>query len=163
MNKGQLISADFTPSLFLFLGILVGMLVTWDSVVSQIEDVNTRNDMERAALLASDSLVRGTGRPSNWSSSNVVVIGLSDGTPNVLNPDKAAALLTVNYNTSKELLGVPYDFYIELNRTSGSVFTVGGNQTLYGSPPTNATNIIIVKRMIIMSGQTGTLTLKVWS
>lgn len=163
MKKAQIVSADFVPSLFLFLGIFVGVIVSWNTTVNQIEDVNARNAMERAALGASDLLVRHEGNPSNWTFTNVIVPGLSDGPPNVLSESKAYELLFLDYTRAKELLGIPYEFYIEINKTLGTAFVVNGNETVYGLRPSGANSTVVVRRFVMMGGKTGTLEVRVWS
>ena len=162
--KGQIVSADFVPALFIFLGIFLGIIITWDTITSQATDVYAHNDMQRSAIVASDSLIRNAGSPSGWTASNVVVIGLSDGTSNVLSTLSVSRLLDIPYAQSKSLLGIAYDFYIEFNKTSGEAFTVNGTQAVYGvAPPSYANNTVVVRRLFMMNSVPGVMTMRVWS
>ncbi|QQG39339.1 MAG: hypothetical protein HYS81_03035 [Candidatus Aenigmatarchaeota archaeon] len=162
--KGQVISADFVVAFFIFLAIVLGLFLSWNGATDTIGQIYSRNAMQRAGGLAADSLVRSPGEPDDWTAASVTALGLADDAPNVLNADKVSRMLNVPYETSRNMLRMPTDFSLEINRTSGAAFTVNNTQAVYGTQPfANATNIVVVRRLVVMGGIPGVLTMKVWA
>jgi hypothetical protein len=119
--------------------------------------------------LISSHLVTG-GYPLDWYNDvdNVVFVGLTDGSRNVM-PDKVAAIRTMNYAKLKNVLGSDSDFY--------AFFTYQGNPTTidgiagFGKPGVTKDNIMQVEtpedllrfeRLLFYDSKIITLEVYVW-
>lgn len=155
--KGQIVSADFVVAFVVFIGLVIGLMSSWDSLSTSIEEFESRNSMERISMHAADLIVMSQGVPSNWSSSNVESIGLAKHSFNMISRGKLNELLMTDYSRAKSGLGIPFDFYLEFN-TTGLV----SNYTTYGIAPSSASNVMIVRRLYLLDGNEGIMTLRVW-
>lgn len=125
MNKGQIISGDFTISVLLFIFILILILPLWNYVETQVRSTEDRRDMESSLLIMSDVLTKTSGLPNNWNTTNVRSIGLSDKA-GILNRTKVLNLINMDYDSVRNLLGVQtYQMYILLEDVEGYNLTSG--------------------------------------
>jgi hypothetical protein len=78
------------------------------------------------------------GTPDNWNSTNVITIGLMED--NRLSEKKIAALKEINYNDTRSLFRLRYDYLIFLENRTGIV-QMNGSYSI-GKPEINRDNII---------------------
>lgn len=125
MNKGQIVSGDFTISVLIFIFILILILPLWNYVEYHVVSIESRKDMESSLLLMSDVLTKTAGLPNNWNTTNVRSIGLADGI-GILNVTKVSNIIKMDYDTVRNLLGVQtYHLYILFEDIEGYNLTSG--------------------------------------
>ena len=90
----------------------------------------------------------------NSGLSDPVEIGLSKGNHNILDTDKVNAFFNLNYNTTKDVLGIGYDFQVKF---------VNSNRTLGSDPPVTAQDIILIRRFALYNNSIEEVQMKVWS
>lgn len=79
------------------------------------------------------------GMPSNWSTSDVILIGLTNGDYR-LNESKINNFSALSYSTAKDLLSVRNDYYVFFEDRNSTSISPGGVQGV-GKPGVNKTNI----------------------
>jgi len=151
--KAQLWSLDFTGSILIFVISVVIMFFAFNLSVSQIAEQTELTNIEDAALEVTDALIRTGGLPADWNIGNVEVIGLAER-ENVINKSKIFNFISLNYNTSKTLLGIAnYDYYFEIIHLNNSVIRIDGTNLTGGENYTSAKTLIPVERYILFETQ----------
>jgi hypothetical protein len=98
-----------------------------------------------ASLLATTS-----GYPKYWNNTTVKVIGIYDS--GKFNLTKFEELKKINYNSVKTMLGTgPYNIYIVLKNETGNTIEKSGVPYSYGVTIANAEQIVLVKRLGVVS------------
>lgn len=124
-RKGQLLVTDFIISIAVFLAIMLAAMSLWNSVDTQIRDTEQRRDMQEITVYVSDTLVRSTGHPSNWTNETAQVIGLASD-EHVLDVDKVLRLKHMDYDKARSTMRLGnYDFYMWLTDGAGYNLTSG--------------------------------------
>ena len=125
--KGQFNSLDVLLSILFFVLMLVFMVGFWSESVSAAKNTVKKNQMEYAAIAATDLLVKSAGNQSqNWS--QVSMAGFASA-PYELSSSKINSFLGMNYTAKKNLRGISNDFYLTVEDTSGSRLYEEGNAT----------------------------------
>ncbi|MFQ5405548.1 MAG: hypothetical protein ACE5DI_00110 [Candidatus Micrarchaeia archaeon] len=133
-KRGQVFTGDFVLSVFVFLIIVTVAGVFWNNLNDSITASENRKDLEFATLVASESLIRTSGNPFNWSNDNlsaVKSIGLAVNAQNqsadshIINASKAVMLVRLmedNYSFAKNVLGLgAFEFGFSITNKSGQV------------------------------------------
>jgi hypothetical protein len=102
-KKGQLLMTDFMLSIAIFLAILLSTMALWSSVDTQIRDAEGRRDMQAITVYISDTLVRSTGYPANWTNDTVQMIGLASD-EHVIDVEKVFKLKRMDYDQVREMM-----------------------------------------------------------
>jgi hypothetical protein len=163
--KGQIWSADFLLSAVIFFVALAILVFTWNTTTEQISDQTVVADIENTGLFISDSLIRTSGLPADWNSTNVRVIGLVSE-ENVLDNTKLNRFINLSYATSKDLLGTGgHEFYFSLNHINGTPVQneYGQNITAGIYPFQNATLVIPVERYVLYNREIKKLSFALWT
>jgi hypothetical protein len=127
-ERGQFFSPDLIIAFSVFIFGLILFFSASNSIFSQVDLLDERKSSDEVAHAVLNSLVLSSGEPSNWDLfefGDVNAYGLSYS-PNMLDKSKVTKLLEdlngSNYFSIKEKLGFgPYDFYLRLIDSSGSV------------------------------------------
>lgn len=155
---GQVIMLDLFLAALVFLLLASMLFAEFGKIDSKILTEQTLNQMNFAALNASDSLVNGAGIPSNWINdvNNASAIGLKEKKQN-LSEKKWNALKQLNYTTLKELLGIKgFEIRIELLDLKNN-FVDG-----LGLKQDNLNEAVAIERIIKLNGIERRLHVYVW-
>lgn len=134
--RGQLFSSDMIAAVFLFFIMASMILLAWNSAVDKsVQDIQ-RTDMEITATRILDILVKSPGYPADWENKNATVIGLVNY-DRTIDTDKLNAFLGMDYNATKKIFGMPYDYFFRLGNYTKGV---------------NGTESVFVRRMVILNG-----------
>jgi len=112
--------------------VLVVFLVTfWFVSINHVTRGVKENRMGAAALSISDMLVRSPGTPKTWEQdpANAEVMGLATF-PNVLSESKIKQFALMDYNESREPMGLDYDYYFYVESLNGNRLYESGNAGL---------------------------------
>ena len=80
---------------------------------------------------AVSSYLTGMGYPVNWSSSDVIILGLSDSNSRII-PDKLSRLESVDYSNARSLLNTKYEFFIYFTDKNGCIIKFPSGNYGYG-------------------------------
>ncbi len=84
--------------------------------------------MESFAVTFSDNLLKSSGVPYNWNSTNFSTIGLVSS-QNILVPSKVSNFTNMSYDLLKQTFGIDYEFYFYVENLNGSRYYDIGNYT----------------------------------
>lgn len=148
-SKAQLITADFLIAVVILILIIQTSVSLWNRIVNSLRVRETRTEMENLALAISDLLVKSSGLPGDWNSTDVITIGLA-GEDNVLDPGKVSSFTGLDSDTTKELLGIKnFEFLFRLKNTDGGDLIPPHNST--ESIPANA-EVVNIRRLVLYDG-----------
>ena len=117
--KGQLFSSDMIVAVFLFLAAVSAALFAWNSAIDKSVQTMQRQDMEITGTRILDILVKSPGYPIDWENKNATTIGLASY-DRTIDANKLNAFLDMDYNRTKNIFGIPYDYFFRLgNYTKG--------------------------------------------
>jgi hypothetical protein len=91
--------------------------------LSDIQEVIQKELIIDAKTIA--NYLMSEGMPSDWNSSNVILIGLTDGMHR-LDDSKAGNFSEMNYSTAKNLFSVINDYYVFFEDKNGTAVSVNG-------------------------------------
>ena len=131
-RKGQLNSIDFTTAMIVFVVLVVFLVTFWFVSVSHVARGIKENKMGAEAIAVSDMLVKSPGIPPHWevnSTGSTQALGLADSA-NVLNVGKLTEFSQIDYETSKELLGITHEYYFYIEDKWGNRLYETGNATI---------------------------------
>lgn len=111
-------SGDFILSVLIFLIAMSIIIPGFLRVSEGVRADEARRDLELAAIFSSDALVKTTGFPEDWNSTNVVTAGLIDDKK--INLTKVRTLMDMDYSTASRVLGLGgYGFNLTFSDVSG--------------------------------------------
>lgn len=143
-KRGAIFSSDLMAAVVIFIIAFGVIYATWNSILGSTVDVE-RREMELTAMRAAEELVMSPGYPSNWEKDgNAVVIGLVRLNRRI-DSAKLNALLGMDYEMSRERMGIAgYDYMLILNRSG----------VIKSSPSAGAVReIVSVKRVVDYNGE----------
>lgn len=170
--KAQFWSIDVIFGIVIFLTALILLVSTWDSISQQFSlayGYGTGN--MQAQLQSLQQRILFQGYPSNWNLvvnlSNVntwanVSIGLGTGNNGTLSTSKTLELMAMsggNYQDTKSLLGVGYEYYIVISSPYFNNATIGLNPARF-----NATSVQVANRQVVMdNGDPANVRMMIWT
>lgn len=126
-RKGQMLSPDFVLGFVIFSMVLIIGLTLWDVSYRRSVWFYDIELMQDKALYASSRLINTPGVPQDWSITNVVMVGLKDNESLALSRDKILGFRRIEYNRSKDLLGIgSFDYYVNVTDSSGKQLKTEG-------------------------------------
>jgi len=155
-RRGQAWYVDFMIGLIIFMSVLVSYYAFQESF---IDPNGFTNDMISDAKQIASSLIS-EGYPSDWNSTNVERIGITDGSTRI-DPDKLLAFSQLDYNTSRGIFRTSYEYQVVL-KEGGAFITMPNNRTYIGSNSTNASALFKVIRMPLYNNVLTQLEVYVW-
>ena len=170
--KGQFWSIDMIFAIVIFSGAIIMLSVVWLNINNQLSisygfGIGTMQLQLNSLIQRLQSL----GSPPDWNSfvsvnsvstwSNVS-IGLGTGNGTSISTNKLLTFMAMansNYQSTKQLLGVGYDYYITISSQGQYNMSIGSNPIA-----NNATAIQVATVPIILNnGQAGTMRIIVWT
>jgi hypothetical protein len=120
-RKGQINSIDFMIAVLIFAVLLVFLIGFWFLNMAEISTMMERDRLDSAAIAVSDMLVKTPGVPGNWEEdpSSAWAVGLAES-QNVLIGEKVANFTALDYNASKEIMGIDGDYYFYIEDLEGN-------------------------------------------
>jgi hypothetical protein len=151
LGKGQIFTSDFIISVFIFLTVFITANLLWVDLASQIKTDAEKTEMQTLSLTVSDILVKTPGVPTNWTTANVISLGLASD-ENILNKTKILDFLAINYNRTRELLAMPgYNLYIVMKYRNGTIVELDGQLVAHGANISSAAmNIVKSQRVVVV-------------
>ena len=127
--RGFAISADFMLAAFIFFAVFAYSVEAYYQNLGMYNAEEMRKNTEISTLAATDVLLKTHGIPGDWEldAENAKSIGLV-GRPNVINPAKLSALQAMDYNYSKEALGIGVDYYLSVVPLTGQMIMEKGQR-----------------------------------
>jgi hypothetical protein len=175
-SGGQVYSSEILIAFLIFMVSFTLLIGLWDSSTTDILRTEGMKTMETVGIDAAEVLVRTPGIPSNWSSNDVLALGLINEsrvlsaakignfthymstTDNDLCPSSPS-----NYDCNLYMLGIAgYDFYFNISYLNGSTAIAGGAPASVGRRPSNETMMLTVTRTALLDGDVTRLYLTVW-
>ena len=165
-KKSQIWSIEFVIGLIIFISALF-IFYRYSINLSENQE-ETLKDLIIDAKTLSNYLIS-SGLPENWNTSNVILIGLTDGTYR-LNETKVQYFSVMNYSSTKNMLSVINDFYVFFEDRNGSSIIINGISGI-GKPSVNKTNlhatenpsdVIKVFRFVVYNGTIVRMGMYVW-
>jgi hypothetical protein len=151
--KAQLWSLDFVLSAVVFSLALITVLFIWNYTNTETAERIEFKRAEGLVLSISDVLIRTSGVPDDWNTTTVKVLGLASD-ENVLNRTKVERFLSLDYNGSKRILGVPlYDYYFRLADINGGTIFINQTEAVKGVYPADAEIVVPVQRYGLLDGE----------
>lgn len=154
--KGQLFYLDLIASALVFI-VLIALILAANSYAFRSHSADLeRKNFEIDSIKAIQNLLRTPGQPENWEAGNlssIKVLGLSSGNNNILDSGKVDAFLSLDYITTKNLLGLGADFEIKF---------VGSMKSKGSAPPPGIENIIFFRRFAYYNNSVETVEAKFW-
>ncbi|MBN2122329.1 hypothetical protein JW721_04735 [Candidatus Micrarchaeota archaeon] len=120
-RKGQINSIDFMIAVLIFAVILVFLIGFWFLNMAELSEMMGRDRLDSTSIAVSDMLIKTPGVPENWEDgpSDVWAIGLAT-TQNVLSKEKVANFTALDYNESREIMGLDGDYYFYIEDLDGN-------------------------------------------
>jgi hypothetical protein len=177
-SKAQVFSGEFLLAYFIFMTVIILALLLWYNTTRDVSYVESYKLMEEKAVDAAEQLVRTPGIPDDWNATNVLSVGLANGS-RILSAAKIGRFLDLtnassyddlcddpslsNYDCNRHLLGLSgYDFQYNISHLNGSIISVDGKLAVSGKAPINQTRLITIQRTALLDGETVKTTLTVW-
>lgn len=153
--RGFSISADFMLAAFIFFIVFAYSVEAYHQNLRLYNAEEARKNTEISALAATDVLLKTHGIPGDWEldAGNVESVGLV-GRPNVIEPAKLSALQAMDYNYSREALGIGMDYYLSVVPLTGEAVMEKG-QRMEG-------DAVVASRLAIYNGSYVRVTLYVY-
>jgi tRNA(Met) C34 N-acetyltransferase TmcA len=171
MAKAQAWYLDVVMAVFIFTAGIIAYhhynLNTENIDKSKMKEMSFQADTLSTELLSS-------GYPRDWNESSVVKVGLTSNDQHI-SGQKWAQFSSINYNLSKQLLGMTYDFVVFFEGKEGNVTPVGGicgvgssraqftlltNSTCMGPSLPQVSDLLVRERYVFASG--GIIKMKVY-
>ena len=134
--KAQLFSSDMIVAVFLFLAVASAALFAWNSAADKSVQTTQRRDMEITGTRILDILVKSPGYPIDWENKNATTIGLASY-DRTIDANKLNAFLDMDYNRTREIFGIPYNYFFKLGNYTKGV---------------NGTEAVFARRAVIFNG-----------
>lgn len=155
-SKAQLVMSDFLIGVVILIFIIVISAPIWGRTVENIRIKEERSEMENLVLSISDQMVKSPGMPSDWNRTNIKSIGLAEE-DNVLDSMKVSNFTSLGADKTKYLLGIEnYNFIFRLRNTNEIIFVE------YGSLPITASEVVIIRRIVLYENLPTMMEFGVW-
>lgn len=159
-RKGQALASDFTISIALFLFLIVGCAIVWNTTAGKYARFRDNQFMQEKIFSVSDTLVRTPGYPPEWNGANVKLIGLSEGESHMLNKSKLLEFKNVDYSTAKNMWGLGgYEYYAKFTDSDGDLISLDGSALEYGNSSflSGKKDLVPLKRLVLIN-ESGNIT-----
>jgi hypothetical protein len=156
--------------MLIFSIVLAYSLGTYYYYINEYRAVEARKNLEVSALALTDTLLKSPGIPGDWEMgaegeemeeeeagwipTNLQSVGLV-GRPNALEPAKVFALDVMDYNYSKEIMGVGAEYFLSITTVEGITIMRKGVQRANESA-------IAIRRIALYNGSYAWVTIDVY-
>lgn len=129
MNRGFAIATDFFFASMVFMLVLAYSSYTYYYYLGQFKAAEARKETEISSLAITDLMLKSPGNPVEWQDepNGTKAIGLAYE-ENIIDPEKLHALEMMDYNRSKELMGLSTDYYMRVRWVDGTVIMEKGEK-----------------------------------
>ena len=136
-KKSQLGHGDFIVGFVIF---TIGLLLFFKYSAYILPTQDTSNeDILTEGRLISESLLS-QGFPSDWTTGNVVSIGLTDGTSKV-DQTKLTEFINLDYQETRNLFKTRYDYYLYFTDNNDNLIKINETIDGLGYPGIDSSNI----------------------
>ena len=156
-KKAQVWYIDFMVGIMIFIIVIV-IYFEYINNLSEREE-NIVDDLIINSKAISNSLVS-EGYPSDWNSTNVVRIGITDNNQRI-NKTKLERYINMSYIDTKTKFRTPYNYYIFLEYKNGSKIQLN-NSDYYGYQYPNAKRLVQITRRLIYESEIVRMGVQVW-
>jgi len=164
-KKGQFNFLDFITGVIIF-AILLTIFFKYSSNITKSQEGITGLAVE--GRIISDDLLS-EGFPSNWNSSNVVIIGITENN-NQINETKLQEFINLSYAETRNLFRTKYYYYLIFKDQDDSVINASPTQEGIGHPGINYSNIdnidtkklVKIERIVFFRNQMAKMVLYLW-
>jgi len=152
--KGQLGSADALVANIIFALLLTFFVIFWYVTIANMENVTTKNEFEKSAVMITDILLKSPGVPQDWEenppAAETIGLAIAADDQNVLSRRKVENFTAMDYNTTKGILGLDEttEYYFLLEDLGGNIIYEAGNSDITGEK----TVISIVRFAVLGEG-----------
>jgi len=123
-NKGQIVLIDFVFALSIFLLLFGTIYFYYLNNLGTFESEIKMREMRSLAEMSLDTLLNSKGVPTNWSASDVTVIGIASNSK-IINESKFSKMQALGYDALKQkLLFGKYDVLLKF-KNSQETITLG--------------------------------------
>lgn len=133
-RRGQILTTDFFLALLVFLIILGALIISWNHIADSAGLDIERKNMELTALRTIDILVK-----------NDLVY--ADRT---IDENKLQTFLNTNYNTTKDVMGIPYEYFFDFMNNNITKGYLGGDTR------------VTVKRAVVYKNRGDVIEITIW-
>lgn len=130
MRKAQVFAPDLVTSLVIFSAMLGLSLVIWNAAYSSKLGLEEHEVMKKKLDFISESLLRTSGYPQNWTQSTVQYLGIA-GSGHVIDPELALRLKEIEYDKLRRMLGLGHELYMAIEK-EGMPINYSGAPLEYG-------------------------------
>ena len=168
--KAQFWSFDIIFAMVIFMFTLVILSFVWYNIGNQLTTASSLGGaLAQLQLQTLSNILMSPGTPTDWESWvnatntltwNNVSIGLGTGMGNSISPSKVATLMAMsnyNYQDSKSVLGVSYNYYITISSQNMHI-TLGRNPQ-YGNP----TSVQVESQSVFINGEPANMQVLLWT
>jgi len=163
-KKGQFSHGDFIIGFVVFTLALV-LFYKYYPHLSPGQEVG--DELLTEGKLISDSFLS-EGYPNDWTTGNVVMIGLTNGN-SVLNETKLINFYSMDYQETRDVLNIKYDYYLYFTYKNGSVILINGTQgkgypgvTPYNADSIETDKLTKISRLVLYDSNIIKMVLLLW-
>lgn len=129
MNKGFAIATDFFLASLVFMLVLAYSAYTYYYYAGEFRYAEARKEAEISSLAVTDMMLKGPGNPVEWQEepNGTKAMGLAYE-ENIIDPEKLSALEAMDYNRSRDLMGLSTDYYMRVRWVDGTVIMEKGEK-----------------------------------
>lgn len=157
-KKAQATSTEFLFMLTILIALIVFSIGLWNLTVLRIRESETRTRLETLAFEISDQLIKSQGLPTSWEddTSKIFYLGLAKENY-ILDTKKVNAFSTINYQQTKDLLGISsYDYKFRIKALNGTVLAESGKDA------STASEIVFTSRTVLYQGEVVRMEFGLW-
>ena len=127
MGRGFAIATDFFLASVVFMIVLAYSVYTYYYYLGEFGATEARKEAEISSLALTDMMLKSPGNPVEWQDApnGTKAIGLAYE-ENVIDPEKLQALEVMDYNRSRELMGLGTEYYMRVRRVDGTIIMEKG-------------------------------------
>ena len=155
---GQITSTEFLIVSSVLIILFIFAANFWNIVAIRFSNKSLRSSLELTALDISDFLIKNPGMPTSWESNTTIIYSLGlASSPNTLTQSKVSAFTTLNYNSSKKILGIPnYEYKFRIRMLNGIVLLQSGLD------PTATAEVVSVTRFVLLNSSITKMEFAIW-
>ncbi len=156
-KRGQSIILDLFTALFVFLIVFIAIILLFNFYSNRLRDEIFRGELRDKAFMLGE-IILSTGKPVDWTASNVEIIGLTTHDRHITQARFNELKDNIAYADAKDLFGLGgFDFYLRLLEIDGEIIGEYGNDIdLRGK------EVVSLRRIVFYEGQAARLDVRVW-
>lgn len=162
-NKGQVVILDLAIALIIFMSAMVFIVLTYQNGITKLDRETRYNSWVLESYGITDLLIKSEGYPQDWNASDVVVIGLASA-DRVLSTDKITRFTLLEYNKTKQLLGISgNEFFLQIRDVNNINLFEAGASPLEENPCNKTYESITTQRFAMWEEQRVLVYFTLWN